>query len=452
MNNILIEEEEAEVFKKKSVILTAILLVVTLFGIAACTPADIQALKGTLQNIDSASGNVTVTLSDGTTRTFNFNNVSIETIKQALGNGTLDIGDNVTIKVGKNGDVRAVDVNYARVSGIVKSIGTDNITVTAKNGDDITLQVSSDTTITNGGADSSLSALRVGQAVNVKYEVSSLKALKITVGTNYEESSGTESESESESESETETDSESETGDNEKNEKATGQNTVTGIVTSFTNNRLTVDGRTIRITRHTRIIGTISVGSTVEIKFAWADESHSASSITVINPGTIPPTTPPSQGTVPAAPSGLQANLTGTNQAILNWTDNSNNENGFKIQRATTSAFTTGMTTFVVGPGMTTYINIALAANTTYYYRVVATNASGDSTPSNVVSILTSTSSTSISGAAVFAANCTGCHGLSRATNSSLTQAQLLQFIPNHNTGRNLNPAEIAALAAYIKP
>jgi FtsP/CotA-like multicopper oxidase with cupredoxin domain len=71
--------------------------------------------------------------------------------------------------------------------------------------------------------------------------------------------------------------------------------------------------------------------------------------------------------------------------AVLTWTDRSNNETGFTIERATDAVFTQGLTTFQVGANVTTYTDTTVARNGTYYYyRVFATNASGASMSSIV--------------------------------------------------------------------
>ena len=82
--------------------------------------------------------------------------------------------------------------------------------------------------------------------------------------------------------------------------------------------------------------------------------------------------------TGPAAPTGLTATTISSSQIDLAWTDNSGNENGFKIERGTASAgpFTTIATNAV---GATTFSNTGLSANTAYYYRVAAYNANGNS-------------------------------------------------------------------------
>jgi hypothetical protein len=84
----------------------------------------------------------------------------------------------------------------------------------------------------------------------------------------------------------------------------------------------------------------------------------------------------------PTAPSGLAASSASSSQVNLSWTDNSNNEDGFKIERSTT-----GNTNFIevasVPAGATSYQNTGLAASTSYTYRVRAFNAAGMSSYSN---------------------------------------------------------------------
>ena len=73
----------------------------------------------------------------------------------------------------------------------------------------------------------------------------------------------------------------------------------------------------------------------------------------------------------------------------LAWRDNSNNEDGFLIQRATNFFFTQGLTTFTVGANVTTFTDTTVAANRLYYYRVRAFNAAGNSAFSNLVIVRT---------------------------------------------------------------
>jgi cobalamin biosynthesis protein CobT len=71
---------------------------------------------------------------------------------------------------------------------------------------------------------------------------------------------------------------------------------------------------------------------------------------------------------------------TGNNdRVVLAWIDNSNNETGFTIQRATNAAFTIGLVTSNVGANVTTFTTGNVSRNTNYYFRIQATNAVGTS-------------------------------------------------------------------------
>jgi hypothetical protein len=96
---------------------------------------------------------------------------------------------------------------------------------------------------------------------------------------------------------------------------------------------------------------------------------------------TLPPPLPP------AAPSGLSATAAPGPRIDLAWTDNSSNETGFTIERSTDGTTFAPLTT--VGANQTSYSNPNLSPSTTYFYQVRATNASGDSAPSNVASATT---------------------------------------------------------------
>ena len=90
---------------------------------------------------------------------------------------------------------------------------------------------------------------------------------------------------------------------------------------------------------------------------------------------------------VPAAPTELSAVRASSSQINLTWTDNANNETGFKIERRTgTGSFTEVGT---VGANVTSYSNTGLANNTQYTYRVRAYNDAGDSAYSNEATALT---------------------------------------------------------------
>ncbi len=88
---------------------------------------------------------------------------------------------------------------------------------------------------------------------------------------------------------------------------------------------------------------------------------------------------------LPNAPTGLSAAVISSSQINLSWTDNSNNETIFKIERKTGSGGTYSQIG-TVGANVTTYSdNNGLLPGTTYNYRVKANNFVGDSAPSNEV-------------------------------------------------------------------
>src|SRR4029077_6870509 len=102
---------------------------------------------------------------------------------------------------------------------------------------------------------------------------------------------------------------------------------------------------------------------------------------------TATPSPTPTPTAVPAPPSNLQAITFSSSSMYLLWTDNSTNENGFNIERSTNG--TTFAQVATVPANTTGYYNTGLAGSTTYYYRVSAYNASGNSGYSNITSATT---------------------------------------------------------------
>lgn len=93
-------------------------------------------------------------------------------------------------------------------------------------------------------------------------------------------------------------------------------------------------------------------------------------------------------GTKPKAPSGLTAATASASQINLAWTDNADNEDGFKIERSS-NKMKAYVQVATVGEDVSSYQNTGLAADTTYSYRIRAYNKKGNSGYSNEASATT---------------------------------------------------------------
>lgn len=100
-------------------------------------------------------------------------------------------------------------------------------------------------------------------------------------------------------------------------------------------------------------------------------------------------TTSVAVATVPAVPTGLSVPattyITATTPVTLTWTDASHNETGFKVYRKVSAGSYALLTT--TGAGTTSYTNNlgASPATGSYYYKITAVNAKGESAYSNEV-------------------------------------------------------------------
>jgi fibronectin type 3 domain-containing protein len=90
---------------------------------------------------------------------------------------------------------------------------------------------------------------------------------------------------------------------------------------------------------------------------------------------------PPPTQTAPAAPTDLAAVAVSSSEVDIGWTDRSDNEDGFRVERSTDNVHWTPVVT--LGPGKSSFADTGLNAGTHYYYRVFAVNSAGDSDPSN---------------------------------------------------------------------
>ena len=90
---------------------------------------------------------------------------------------------------------------------------------------------------------------------------------------------------------------------------------------------------------------------------------------------------------IPVAPSGLSATVSGLN-ITLNWSDNANNEDGYKIERSLYGSKTVQQIATVLS-NITTYEDTDLPSGTEYEYRVRAYNIAGNSEYSNTIQVTT---------------------------------------------------------------
>ncbi len=113
----------------------------------------------------------------------------------------------------------------------------------------------------------------------------------------------------------------------------------------------------------------------------------------VVNDGTVNSSadtvavTATSLAAIPNAPMGLTATAVTYTSVNLTWTDNSDNENGFMIERKIGSSSFTELATTLVNDS--DYIDNSVSASTTYTYRVKAFNNDGESGYSNTATVMT---------------------------------------------------------------
>ncbi len=157
----------------------------------ACTELqniDPAVVQGILQNVDSISGEVTVQLNDGTTTTFNLEDVNVGTLQAVAGSAVLQAGDEIELTFDANDAVTSLSPSTAKVEGIVVSVDTDALTVTieSENGIVFTVNVAPSTEIEvekPGSSTTLLADISAGMEVEVKYNPETLIASKIEAET-----------------------------------------------------------------------------------------------------------------------------------------------------------------------------------------------------------------------------------------------------------------------------
>ena len=96
----------------------------------------------------------------------------------------------------------------------------------------------------------------------------------------------------------------------------------------------------------------------------------------------------------PNAPSGLSAASISSIQININWTDNSENESGFRIERKNAGGSYQSIADTTAG--IEDYNDTSCSAATTYTYRVLAINSDGNSAPSDEAGATTAPAAPSV--------------------------------------------------------
>ncbi len=163
-------------------------LVVGVFGIASAVScaslADLDpvAAEAIIQNVDSLSGEVTVQFKDGTTTTFNLEDVDIEALSQLIGDASLQAGDEIEVELDSSSNVKAVTPHTANLKAMIVEVDTDadTMTVEAFNGVQLELTFTVDTRIQlDDDVRGTVADLAPGILVKVKYDTETNEALKI---------------------------------------------------------------------------------------------------------------------------------------------------------------------------------------------------------------------------------------------------------------------------------
>ena len=126
------------------------------------------------------------------------------------------------------------------------------------------------------------------------------------------------------------------------------------------------------------------------LSVGWAKPGESTDAPSEVIPGTV--LSPYTLPTVPNDPGNLTASAISATQIALNWIDNSDNELGFRIERA--SGDGDFQLVYTGASNVTVFHDGGLSANTQYRYRVMAYNGEGNSGYSNTVTEITLDQST----------------------------------------------------------
>ncbi len=87
---------------------------------------------------------------------------------------------------------------------------------------------------------------------------------------------------------------------------------------------------------------------------------------------------------VPLRPTNVRATALSSTEILITWKDNSDNEDGFRVERTTIDSLSFMRPIASVEAGATSFSDLDLSPTTSYAYRIVAYNAGGNSVASSI--------------------------------------------------------------------
>jgi transcriptional regulator CtsR len=141
--------------------------------------------------------------------------------------------------------------------------------------------------------------------------------------------------------------------------------------------------------------------------------------------------------TIPTAPSNLSVSSASSSQINLTWRDNSTNETGFLVERATgTGAF---VQVASLGANTTSYNSTGLTASSSYSFRIRATNVTGNSAYSNTATATTKATTTSTTSYTIRAKGTSGGEQIQLKVNGAILNTFTLTTVLSNFTASGLS-------------
>jgi hypothetical protein len=186
---------------------------------------------------------------------------------------------------------------------------------------------------------------------------------------------------------------------------------------------------------------TINIASTVGSGTAFVGFTGGTGGLTAVQNIQTWTFTSGTPAAAPIAPVNSSATAVSATEANVTWTNDATNQTGFHIDRATDPNFTQNLVTLAAPANATSFVDPGLTVGMTYYYRVRAFNAFGDSPNSNTTSAVLPTLPAAVSNLTV--TNTTSSEIDLSWTNNATNAASIQVF---RKVGGN-NPILIASLS-----